>query len=157
MQLGPTSMKLASRAISVSWFCRAMPSSSAVSAKPEVKNVAPPTPLSMHCWSTMGANLRGTETMTKSISPGTSHEALVVLDAHGLDVGDLPLVDLDGVDGALEGAHGVEPGVAEGLLVSDDDGGLGVEKPVELGDVDGHYPAFSSRIIRASTAVRPSL
>ena len=69
---------------------------------------------------------------------GDIEDALEVPVPHGLDVGDLPLVDLDGVDGALEGAHGVEPGVTEVLLVADDDGGFGVEESVELRYVDAH-------------------
>ena len=52
MQFGPTTLKFASRAISVSCACRLTPSSSPVSAKPEVKNAAPPTSASIRSFIT---------------------------------------------------------------------------------------------------------
>ena len=62
MQFGPTTLKLASRAISVSCACRLTPSSSPVSAKPEVKNAAPPTFASIRSFITYGETCRGTAT-----------------------------------------------------------------------------------------------
>ena len=62
MQFGPTRLKFASRAIVVSWSCNLMPSSSPVSANPEVKKPAPFAPFAIRSFSTYGETCRGTAT-----------------------------------------------------------------------------------------------
>src|SRR4030042_788755 len=73
---------------------------------------------------------------------GDVEQAEVGGDVHGLDAGDLVLADLDGVDLALEGLHGVEPQVAQGPFVAHHGHRAGVEGALQLLAEGGHGPAL---------------
>ena len=73
MQLGPTIFKLPLIAISLISFSSSIPSGVPVSLNPAVYRCTPITFLSAQSLRILGTICAGTETMTRSMGPGTSN------------------------------------------------------------------------------------